>query len=338
MKLTFVILAFVLNFRPAPGQFVNILPSVGTDETAEAAAERVLSHDGLVSLGAWGGEIVFGLDSSLVNDHDYNFTIFGNAFIGAAEPGIVYVSADENHNGIADDTWYELAGSESASTRRNLSVTYYRPASDSADIRYVCSDGTSGYVRHNEYHSQSYYPSWMDSDSLVFHGSMLPCNAVDVSGNNTRIDLQNYDWGYADNQPNSDSHACSFKIDWAVDSLGNPVSLDYIDFVRVQTGVLFTEGGSIGEISTEVSGFSLFSELRDALGQTAADDSSVAVLDGKILFSSATDSPCRIFSVSGALICVIPSGVTEFSIPSLPSGIYLLHWGNRCYRFHTGKL
>ena len=42
------------------------------------------------------------------------------------------VSIDRNNNGIPDDEWYELAGSEyhKPTTRHNAKITYHRPAAD----------------------------------------------------------------------------------------------------------------------------------------------------------------------------------------------------------------
>jgi len=62
-----------------------------------------------------------------------------------------------------------------------------------------------------------------------------------------------YDWGYADNYPNNDLRA-QIDMDWAVDKNGNLVRLKGIDFVKVYTGNR-AEGGWMGELSTEVTGF-----------------------------------------------------------------------------------
>jgi hypothetical protein len=45
-----------------------------------------------------------------------------------------------------------------------------------------------------------------------------------------------------------------FKISNAIDCLGEPIELDYIDFVKVQCGVN-AKSGWLGELSTEVLGF-----------------------------------------------------------------------------------
>jgi hypothetical protein len=59
-------------------------------------------------------------------------------------------------------------------------------------------------------------------------------------------------YGYADNKPNDDAEANSFDFDWAVDAQRQPVSLDFVDFVRVYTGVnQFC--GWMAETSTEIA-------------------------------------------------------------------------------------
>ena len=52
--------------------------------------------------------------------------------------------------------------------------------------------------------------------------------------------------------PNSEEDKISFDIGWAVDSLGNPVHLPGVDFIRVYTGVN-QQCGWLGETSTELS-------------------------------------------------------------------------------------
>ena len=45
------------------------------------------------------------------------------------------------------------------------------------------------------------------------------------------------------------------KIDWAIDSNGNQVQLDAIDFIRIYTAVnQQIPSGAVGELSTEVQG------------------------------------------------------------------------------------
>lgn len=275
----------VYEYRPAPGQFVNMLPKYENGDTEEDMCKKVEEcisgkNDVLVSLGSYGGYVTFGFDHTVANvPGEYDFKILGNAFYaasnpnpdapesgGSAEPGIVMVSLDTNGNGLPDDEWYELAGSEyyKPETAHDYSVTYYRtpdghiptpipntPIKDNTYIQWIANDGTKGYVEKNSYHSQDYFPKWIKNDELTFSGSRLAPNAVDESGVGSYFVLYAYDWGYVDNHPNEVQDKSSFKIDWAVDKHGKPVHLDGVDFIRVYTGVNQTCGW-LGETSTEV--------------------------------------------------------------------------------------
>ena len=67
----------------------------------------------------------------------------------------------ENGNGLPDDEWYELAGSEYGkdTETRNYEITYYRPQPANGDIRWTDNQGGEGFVYRNSYHQQdSYYP------------------------------------------------------------------------------------------------------------------------------------------------------------------------------------
>jgi len=272
----------VYEYKPAPGQFVNVMPiwekgDVEADMVRKAGEAICGTMDELVSLGAYGGYITFGFDHTVVNvEGENDFMVLGNAFYeegleaeqtGSCEPGIVMVSIDVNGNGIPDDPWYELAGSEyvSASTIKNYGITYRRP--DPAkpavpqgqyilDAEYVPwrdSEGATGYVAKNFQHTQSYYPQWEVADELHFVGSRLADNAVDVYGNGLYFQLHAMPWGYVDNHPNVNSELNSFDIANAVDSYGMPVFLPGVDFVRVYTA-LNQYCNWIGETSTEISG------------------------------------------------------------------------------------
>ncbi|HJB73804.1 MAG TPA: cell surface protein [Candidatus Barnesiella merdigallinarum] len=272
----------VHEYRPAPGQFVNELPEYSegdTEESMRQKAEDCLAYNAgtMVTLGGYGGYIVVGFDHTIVNrPGEYDFKVLGNAFYstgaaggsgGSSEPGIVMVSADVNGNGIPDDAWYELAGSEyqKPSTIKNYEITYYRPdeaktpvpgtdtsVTDSTYVRWTDNQGGEGYLSKLTYHKQAYYPQWLSGETLSFQGTRLADNAIDESGNGSYYVLYAYDWGYADNHPN-DSEKSNFKIDWAVDAEGNPVHLQGIDFIKIYTGVNQFNGW-LGECSTEVAG------------------------------------------------------------------------------------
>lgn len=272
----------VYEYRPAPGQFVNEMPLYEEDDSYAdmlKKAEESISgtNDIMISLGGYGGYVTFGFDHTVINvPGEYDFRIWGNAFYellqpdrkgGSAEPGIVCVSYDVNCNGIPDDPWYELAGSEyyKPGTGHGYTITYSRPdpshtpvedddgyLEDLAYIPWRDSRGDSGYIAKNIFHSQSYYPLWIDDDELTFTGSILAPNGTDTSGTGRYYVLYAYDYGYVDNHPNDYADLNSFDISRAVDDKGNPVDLPGVDFIRVYTGVN-QYCGWLGETSTEIS-------------------------------------------------------------------------------------
>lgn len=272
----------VYEYRPAPGQFVNEMPLYEEgDSYADMLkkAEESISgtNDIMISLGGYGGYVTFGFDHTVINvPGEYDFRIWGNAFYellqpdrkgGSAEPGIVCVSYDVNCNGIPDDPWYELAGSEyyKPGTGHGYTITYSRPdpshtpvedddgyLEDLVYIPWRDSRGDSGYIAKNIFHPQSYYPLWIDDDELTFTGSILAPNGTDTSGTGRYYVLYAYDYGYVDNHPNDYADLNSFDISRAVDDKGNPVDLPGVDFIRVYTGVN-QYCGWLGETSTEIS-------------------------------------------------------------------------------------
>ncbi|WP_128330810.1 cell surface protein [Apibacter sp. HY039] len=265
----------VYDFFPAVGQFTNTLPEwIAGDsrETMIKKADQTLTgpNPGMISLGGFGGYVIFGFDHTIINiKGKKDFKVLGNAFWsnalpnergGSSEPGIIMVSYDKNKNGIPDDDWFEIAGSEyyKQETIKNYSLTYYQPQKpETAEvnptyIKWMDNQGNKGFKTKNQFHSQSYYPEWVNSSSLTYTGTKLQDNYYDLSGNGTNWIGKSYEFGYADNVPNDDD-ASNIDIDWAVDKYGNKVSLPGIDFIKVYTGVN-QEAGNLGEVSTEVTG------------------------------------------------------------------------------------
>ena len=273
----------VYEYTPAPGQFINELKTGGfdgsqtTQETAIAYAEARMSaldkngrpSPNWVSLGGFGGYIIVGFDHSIDNSGDYDLGILGNSFNGSSEPGIVWVMQDENGNGLPDDTWFELAGSETgkSETIQNYAVTYYRPSGPGMSVQWADNMGKKGEIDYLKvYHNQDYYyPLWVEEDSYTLTGTCLKARNYDASGKGSYWVNDEYDWGYADNFSPIDrltnesnagaaANANHFKISNAIDFECKPIDLKYIDFVKVQVGVN-TKSGWLGEVSTEVFGF-----------------------------------------------------------------------------------
>lgn len=259
----------VFEYTPAPGQFIGDTRTggfTGLEYSAKDAtiyAERRISEGKFISLGGFGGYIIIGFDHSIDNSVGYDLAIGGNSFDGSSEPGIVWVMQDENGDGEPNDVWYELRGSDSdsATTIRDYSVTYYRPTEAEQPVRWSDSEGGKGKIDYlGTFHSQSsYYPQWISGDSYTLTGIRLEARNYDSSGNGSMWVQPAYDWGYADNFSPQDhtlegGNMNLFDIANAIDTKGNEADLKYIDFVKVQTA-LNAKSGWLGESSTEVTGF-----------------------------------------------------------------------------------
>lgn len=260
------------EYRPAPGQHINI-ENIGTPQAAQRMTENVSS---LVSLGSFGGYLILGFEEACINhpDNPYgiDFTLFGNAFSGSSEPGVVWVMQDENQNGLPDDTWYEIAGSHYfySKTVHNYEVTYLK--TDSRDVLWRDNSDETGRILANSFNLQEYYPTQQyfpqyPRDSVTFRGTLLNPE-IDFS-NNQEIKVNPPAFGYADSHPRKQgvdlfvpdnpytkeiegAGGDPIDISWAVDSQGNYVELDSIHFVKIVSGSLVTAGW-LGEISTDVA-------------------------------------------------------------------------------------
>lgn len=258
------------EYRPAPGQFVNALPQYEEGDDAAAMAQKctdAIAGDkgGLVSLGGYGGYITFHFDHSVKNvEGERDLLIKGNTFNaseyqgkkgGSCEPGIVMVAQDVNGNGLPDDPWYELSGSADVDSMGKVVYGYeitYEKAS-MQDVPWTDNQGASGYIYRNNFHSQEYFPLWLESP-LHFSGTLLPKNGFNLGTAENPYWVQfAFRYGYVDNLGNNDREGCSFDIGWAVDSHRKPVHLDHVDFVRVYSAEKQTCGW-LGETSTEVTG------------------------------------------------------------------------------------
>ena len=355
----------VYDFLPAPGQFVNELPEYMDGDSHEAILAKVEEQicgdkdPGMISLGGFGGYVVFGFDHPVANvEGAYDFKIYANAFMaagssvgGSCEPGIVMVSVDANGNGLADDEWYELAGSDygKETTIKNYSITYYKPDADKTPtpegmmtdttyIRWTSSEGDEGYVMKNSFHNQSYWPEWYEGETIEFVGTKLADNAFDQSGNGTYYVLTRLDWGYVDNYANDIDEG--FKIDWAVDAEGNPKHLTHIDFVKVYTAVN-QYCGWIGETSTEICGAEDLHPDAEVVGVDAVDaDGDVLTLMasnayGVALRNGGEAMEAQIYSVGGGIVkqTVLASGDNLIDVASLPKGVYIIRAGRKAIKF-----
>ena len=78
----------VLEYCPAPGQFVGTLPAIdATMSNAERlqACEAQLADNLPITLGSFGGYIPFGFSEPIANKRGSDLRILGNAYYAAAE-------------------------------------------------------------------------------------------------------------------------------------------------------------------------------------------------------------------------------------------------------------
>ena len=174
------------------------------------------------------------------------------------------MSQDTNENGLADDEWFELRGSESEkdTTLHNYAITYSR-ADDEQKIAWRDSIGKKGVIERNNAHTQDYFPAWVTAGEYTLSGTLLPDNS-EWSEKNQEWVLHAFEWGYADNFSAIDlatDRANRFRISDACTTSGEPANLPQIDFVKVQsaTNVIHT---IIGEVSTEVCGFVSYNSVK----------------------------------------------------------------------------
>ena len=265
----------VLEYTPAPGQLINN-STWGSPNSAQSIVGGI---NGTLSLGSFGGYVVFGFEEAVENNSNnpfgVDFTIFGNPLPSWSEPAIVWVMKDDNNNGLADDTWYELAGSEYffSNTVKDYQVTYTNPQQDIAtDVPWEDNQGNTGCVFSNSYYTQEYYPihdsfPQINNEEYTLSGTSI--SIATQTGTSKNINSEQLAFGYADNRTlgsapytipdnpytleKENSGGDAFDINWAIDNNGNYVELDLIHFIKVQNAVL-GNGEWLGEISSEIKG------------------------------------------------------------------------------------
>ncbi len=300
---------------PAPGQFVNehsqtVTGTLGAQgwgdgwgttlygATSTQAGRSNYSNSGY-SLGWFGGFITYEFDDPILNSdtnkYGIDFTVYGNAFYGNAEPAGVEVSAD----GV---NWYTLAGSKhyEDDTVWDYAITYYNPDPDfdpylAKDIYWADNQGGDGYFLATAgYHPQPAYPV---GENYCFEGnhanSLYSAEQLTLTG--TKVGWgEDLFFGYTDVHPNQTSdfdkpgnpyratdldgvyalkykeggdYGDGFDISWAVDENGYPVNLESIKYVKVYTAV---SDYNVGEVSPEILAIARTTGESASVGQTAA--------------------------------------------------------------------
>jgi hypothetical protein len=215
------------------------------------------------SLGAIGGYFV----QSLTDKEAASGVVDGggNAFGTWFEPGVGWLQEDNNGNGVPDEMWYEVKGaSDMDEVSRSLITRRYA-------ITWAFMEMDAGPVV-NEYGQTIYPVCWVDckgrsgrmgagwpkdwgveGDWVTYTCTIIGDDGDIANGHYSGKALHQrmvfdqaagHYWGYAD------THYTYFHVDTAMDAAGNPVTLNNVRFLKVQTAE-FRYGGVFGELSTE---------------------------------------------------------------------------------------
>lgn len=254
----------IFEYIYAPGQHAA---NVSYEDTKKIVGKP----ESFLHLGGFGGYVVVGFDHDIPNiESEYDFEIYPEGI--DAEPAIVYVMCDKNGDGIPNETWYELKGSEfnHPATIRNYEITYYKPKSEKENIHWEDNQGNTGELREGnrkDKETDVFFPTsawWWNNtteDSIILTGTRLPDAYINQSfGQQSErwivIDSL-FTWGYAENNKGNDydkkTRSNRFDISNAVDSLGHPIELKHVRFIKIQTAIL-QQAGWLNEISSEIKG------------------------------------------------------------------------------------
>jgi hypothetical protein len=234
-----------LEGAPIAGAATVVAGAAGASrrgKTAEssAAAEKLYSVVAPGQFGAtangfggFGGYAVYRFDHSVekkgVNGGEIK--IGGNAFASWNEPGAVWVSQDDNSDGLPNDTWYELKGSHTlaAGTVRRYALTFRK---DHTWVDNIAGIGT--YPGIQRWPTEA--PPAMTELTLV--GTRLDKSTVYIANSG---DI----WGYADVIDDG-----RVSLSNAIQADGQSIDLPFIDFLKIVTAVHDADA-TFGERSTE---------------------------------------------------------------------------------------
>ncbi len=271
----------VIDYTPAPGQFVN---NASLNNPIDALGAPTGGTPGeptttdVVTLGGFGGSITLRFAETVwdepCNPFGVDAIVFGNAlYVGDdphrrfAEAAHIEISYDANHNGLADDAWHIIRGSS-------------LPTVPNDSLRTQAWDNNAGTPTPPA--NTLWYPHAAPSGSFSTSGYELPAmfaaNIVTLPPQATEEAV----FGYADFTPTlglpngadpevfysapddpiaigvtpGSAGGDAFDIAWAVDPLtGAPANLPGFDFIRITTAVDAVIG-PLGEISSEIAGVS----------------------------------------------------------------------------------
>lgn len=247
----------VFEYVYGPGQHAAIAQ---TTDTANFIGDPT-KKQGWLYLGGFGGYVIAGFDHDVENHEGFDFQVY--ALSGAMpEPAVVYVMSDLNRDGQPNETWYELKGNQFSNSKRNYWVRYYKAKNATSNVTWQDSEGNKGELvsAYGATNSSGWWWNAAKTDSVTLTGTRLPDSYDNQSTTETQywaVPEDRFIWGYAENNFGTDfdteSRANKLDISNAVDAQGNPVVLDKIRFIKVQTAV-FQRAGWTNEVSSEICG------------------------------------------------------------------------------------
>jgi len=282
----------VIEYRPAPGQFINGPGPLGVFNDPGAALGAPIGggltapdNTKLVSLGGFGGSVTLRFATTVIDDPCNPFgldaIVFGNAFWNGgnpasvrAEPGVIEISRDANANGLADDPWYLIPGTlipnaPPASVPDDAFVVIAwdddpNSPTPPADASWYPDDALYAFVPPG---FPSSYETWgwllatgavgvgyADQTPVLLLGDLDADDAVEDPGIDPSDFYTTPDNPWVVGITLGSAGGDAFDIAWAVDpATGARANLDGFDFIRISTG----ENGvqpPLGERSTEIGG------------------------------------------------------------------------------------
>jgi hypothetical protein len=246
----------------SPGNFANS-PYNNPEQIIRrqnSPVDKELMHQ--LSLGFWGGKVILHFHNpiknipgtpSAGNTEGLDFIIYTNAQEASFwEPAYVEVSKDENENGLPDDPWYLIKGSD-ANLLSNKWVKEY----DLNDPASLPSNKNFWYISS----PWLFYPDHITFEGYYFSEqdwSLFPLTAWGYA--EVSLTREIGEWHVPDDPftlgvDTGSRGGDAMDIAWAVDpDTGAEVVLEKVHFIRITNGIL--DEISMGGISSELYGVS----------------------------------------------------------------------------------
>lgn len=249
----------VLDYAPGDGLFVND-PNFNDPARALGApiggGTLMADSSKLVTLGGFGGTLTLGFDHTVMDDPanhlGLDFIVFGNAIWISnnplsrwAEAAVIEISLDDNGNGIADDQWYLIPGSDITDPQNQKLYGFYLLPDDpyaQPPLNNPLMDGAEAWW------------GYADMAPVLKRGDLDGDNKVDDPHVSDEAFYTVPDDPRTVGIDAGSGGGDAFDIAWAIDPVtGQPAGLPGFDFIRITTGV-WSFDNWFGEVSAEIGG------------------------------------------------------------------------------------